>query len=216
MRVTYWCRQGCIKVRIFGKAFFEKKKEAEELVLRQSEPEHSFDVFAVLAKTLLVFLIVHGAVGGFLSAYEIEYNKGICMLLIFFFSFFLSVVYETGKKWLMNLVNVFVLVAYLYIAISNYWVINSGYYAIMNRILEVARDYLNISNGTDYALMVEDEYTAVSVFVLFISMVGCILLNIHMQNKASLTKVLILTFSPFIFPFYFGKKIGRASCRERV
>lgn len=192
-------------MRIFGKTFFEKKKVTEELVLRQNGPEHSFDVFAALAKTLLLFLIVYGAIGGFLSAYEMEYNKGICMLLIFFFALFLSVVYETGKKWLMNLVNVSVLVAYFYIAISNYWVINSGYYAIMNRILEVARDYLNIANGTDYALMVEDEYTAVSVFVLFIGMVGCILLNIHMQNKASLTKVLILTFSPFVFPFYFGK-----------
>ena len=176
-------------MRIFGKIFFEKKKVTEELVLRQNEPEHSFDAFAALAKTLLLFLIVHGAVGGFLSAYEMEYNKGICMLLIFFFALFLSVVYETGKIWLMNLVNVFVLVAYFYIAISNYWVINSGYYAIMNRILEVAREYLNIANGTDYALMVEDEYTAVSVFVLFLSMVGCNLLNIHMQTKASLTKV---------------------------
>ena len=193
-------------MRIFGKTFFEKKKaDTEELTLRKNESGSSFDIFAALAKTLLLFLIVHGAVGGFLSAYEIAYSKGGCMMLIFFFALFLSVVYETGKKWLTNLVNIAVLFAYFYIAISNYWVINSGYYAIMNRILEVAREYLNIANGTDYALMVEDEYTAVSVFVLFISMVGCILLNIHMQNKASLTKVLILTFSPFIFPLYFGR-----------
>ena len=191
---------------MFGKIRFGKKKEEkEELVLRRMEPKTGFDLFAALAKALLLFLIVYGALGAFLSAYEIEYNKGICMLLIFFFALFLSVVYETGKKWLMNVVSIAVLIAYFYIAISNYWVINSGYYAIMNHILEAARDYLNIANGTDYALMVEDEFTAVSVFVLFIGMVGCILLNIHMQNKASLTKVLILTFSPFVFPMYFGK-----------
>lgn len=183
----------------------KKKEEKEELALRRIEPERSFDIFAALAKALLLFLIVYGALGAFLSAYEIEYNKGICMLLIFFFSLFLSVIYETGRKWLINIINMLVLFAYFYIAISNYWVINSGYYAIMNKILEVARDYLDIANGTDYALMVEDEYTAVSVFVLFLGMVGCILLNIHMQNKASLAKVLILTFSPFVLPLYFGR-----------
>ncbi|MBR1853948.1 MAG: transglutaminase domain-containing protein [Lachnospiraceae bacterium] len=187
------------------KLFGRKKENTEELTLQRKESERSFDFFAVLSKAMLIFLIVYGAMGGFLSAYEIEYNKGFCMLTLFFFALFLCAVYETGKKWLMNLVNVLVLLAYFYIAISNYWVINSGYYAIMNRILEVAREYLNIANGTDYALMYENEYMAVTVFAMFICMVGGILLNIHMQNKVSLTKILILTLSPFIFPFYFEK-----------
>lgn len=185
---------------IFGR---KRKTENSELTLVQVQESKKYDYFAALAKALLLFLLVYGALGGFLSAYEIEYNNGLCMLILFVLALFLSAVYETGKRWLTNLVSILLFSFYLYIAISNYWVINSGYYAILNRFYEEARQYLNVGSGMEYTLAIEETYMTVTMFALFLGMVGIILLNIMLQNKCSLLKVVLLTLSPYVIPLYF-------------
>lgn len=186
-------------MRIFGR---KKQEHHSELTLVQ-EQKIKYDFLAVPAKALLIFLLVYGALGGFLSAYEIEYNKGLCMLGVFGLALILSAVYETRRRWLTNLISLVLFGMYLYIAATNYWVINSGYYAILNRINTVARQKLNLINGTEYVLRVEEQYTTVTVFALFLSMVGVILINIQLQNKCSLFKILLMTFTPYIIPLYF-------------
>lgn len=188
-------------MRIFSRR--KREGQVSELSLVQVQEVRRFDFFAALAKALLVFLLVYGAIGGFLSAFELEYNKGVCMLLLFVLALVLSAVYETGRKWLTNLASIALFVIYLYIAVTNYWVINSGYYAVLNRFYEVARDYLDVLNGTEYTLMVEDSYMTVTAFAMFLGMVGVILLNIQLQNKSSLWKVVLLTLTPYAIPLYF-------------
>lgn len=188
-------------MRIFSRG--KREGQASELSLVRVQEERRFDFFAALAKALLVFLLVYGALGGFLSAFEMEYNKGVCMLLLFVLALVLSAVYETERRWLTNLASLALFVIYLYIAVTNYWVINSGYYAVLNRFYEVARDYLDVLSGTEYTLMVEDSYMTVTAFAMFLGMVGVILLNIQLQNKSSLWKVVLLTLTPYAIPLYF-------------
>ena len=186
-------------MRLFGK---KKKTDLPELTLVQRQESKKYDFFAALAKALLLFLLVYGAVGGFLSAIDMNYNSGLCMLVILALAFVLSAVYESGKRWLMNLVSLLLFAVYLYMAVSNYWVINSGFYSILNRIYELARQYFNVQAGMEYSLMVEDSYLTVTVFVLFFGIVGVILLNITLQNKSSLLKVVLLTLTPYVILFY--------------
>lgn len=183
---------------------FNKKKQENngELILVQVPQNKKYDFFAALAKALLLFLLVFGALGGFLAAFEIDYNKGLCMLVLFAISLVLAAAYETGKRWITNLLSIVFFMVYLLVAILNYWLINSGYYAIMNRVFEVAREYLNITGGVEYSVVVEDAYSTVTIFVIFIGMVGVILLNIQMQSKCSLLKLMLLTFTPYVVPFY--------------
>lgn len=183
----------------------EKKRQESELALVQVQEKRKYDFFAALAKALLLILLVYGTLGGFLSAYEIEYNNGVCLLLLFLLALFMSAIYETGKRWLTNLCSLGLFGIYIYVAFTNYWVINSGYYAILNRILTVARSYLGVQNGTEYGLMVEDEYLAVTVFVLFMGMVMMILFNINLQQKCSLRRVVSDTLIFFVIPFYFER-----------
>ncbi len=186
-------------MRIFSR---KKKEDMSELLLVQVQEKRPYDFFAALAKALLLFMLVYGALGGFLSAFEIAYNKGICMLVLFLLAVVLSAVYETRKRWLTNLLSLVLFGVYLLVALSNYWIINSGYYAIMNTIFGKARDYLGITGGVEYTTVVQDEYATVTIFVMFLGMVGVILLNIQMQNTCSLFKVMLLTFTPYIVPFY--------------
>lgn len=167
-----------------------------------------YDWKAAAAKTLLVFMLVYGSIGGFLSAYEISYQKEQCLLGIFWLSFLLSAVYETQRKWAVNLVNILAFLLYVYVAFQKFWVINSGYYAIINRILEEAGNYLGVSGRTEYALAVENEGAAVTGFALFLGMVGTILLHIRLHHKASLWTVILLTLPLYAIPFYFEKTPG--------
>ena len=187
-------------MRIFGRT---RRTEIPELTLAQVQESGKYNFFAALAKALLLFMLIYGALGGFLSAFEIEFNNGLCILVLFGLALILSAVYETEKRWFSNLVIIVLFIIYLYIAVSNYWVINSGYYAILNRFYEVARQYLNVDGGVEYSLAMEETYATVTMFALFLGMVGVILMNIMLQNKCSLSKVVVLTMSFYVIPFYF-------------
>lgn len=179
-----------------------KKRKESELQLQPVQEKERYDFFAALGKALLLFVIVYGALGGFLSAFEIEYNKGLCMCILFLLALVLSLTYETGKRWLTNLVSMALFGVYLSITISNYWIINSGYYAILNAVFQKARDYLDITSGIEYSLVIQDEYSTVTLFVMFLGMVGVILYNIQMQSKCDFVDVTVITFLPYIVPFY--------------
>lgn len=179
-----------------------KKRKESELQLLQVQEKERYDFFAALGKALLLFVLVYGALGGFLSAFEIAYNKGLCMCMLFLLALVLSLTYETGKRWLTNLVSMALFGVYLSITISNYWIINSGYYAILNAVFQKARDYLDISSGIEYSLVIQDEYSTVTLFVMFLGMVGIILYNIQMQSKCDFVDVTVITFLPYIVPFY--------------
>lgn len=184
-----------------------KKENTADVSLIKVSDSGRYDLLALSARTLVLFLPVYGSIGGFLAAFEIPFHSGFCMLALFAFAFVLSAAYETGKRWLTNLTSLLALLLFVFIAVRDYWVINSGYYYILNRIFDVAREYLKVSEGMEYALMVEDGYTAVTTFALFLGMVGIILLNIRLQNKTTLCRVMLLTGIPYIIPMYFDRSL---------
>lgn len=183
---------------------YKKKKEnTADISLVKIQTDDKYDFLAVLAKTLFLFMLVYGAIGGFLAAFEIAFHSGLCMLVFFVLSFVLSAIYETGKRWLTNLAVLIVFFVYLWIAVTNYWVINSGYYYILNQIFDKARNYFDLSSGMEYSLSVDNGYLAVTTFAIFIGMVGIILLNIQLHSKCTVLGVMFLTLTPYAIPMYF-------------
>lgn len=188
-----------------------KRKNQQELPdvrLLPAKEKARYDWKAAAAKAAFVFLLVYGSIGGFLSAYEMDYQREQCILGIFLLSLLLSAVYETKRKWAVNLVNILVFVLYVYVAFRRFWVINSGYYAIINRILDDAGSYLGVTGRTEYGLVVENESAAVTGFALFLGMVGTILLQMRLHHKASLWTTILLTLPLYVIPFYFEKTPG--------
>lgn len=186
-------------MRIFGR---KKITEVPDLTLVPAQENGEFDFFAVLAKALLLFLLTYGAVGGFLSAIEVEYNNSLCMLVLFVLALLMSAAYETGKRWLQNLACIMYFFLYLYITISRFRLIINGYFAILNRIYEVSRIYLDVNDGLEYSLSITETYTTITMFALFLGMVLVILFNIMLQSKCSLLKIVIFTLPPYVIPFY--------------
>jgi len=182
----------------------EKENRADLAAVRVQD-NGKYDFLAVLAKSLILFCLVYGAVGGFLASFEIDFHAGVCMLALFALSFVLSAVYETGRRWLIDLTAFLVLFLYMAVAVTNYWIINSGYYFILNRIFDVAREYFDAASGMEYSLAVEDGYLAVTTFAVFLGMVGVILLNIGLHHKSTPFGILFLTMTPFVIPMYFER-----------
>lgn len=189
-------------MRIFGR---KKITEAPDLTLVPVQGSTEFDFFSTLAKALLLFLLAYGALGGFLSAFEIEYNNSLCMLVIFVLALLLSAAYETGKRWIQNLSCILYFMLYVYITVSRFQLITNGYYAIINRIYEVARIYLDVNDGLEYSLAISETYTTVTIFALFLGMVAIILLTIMLQNKSNLFKVASITLPLYAIPFYLDR-----------
>lgn len=180
-----------------------EKVNTSDISFVKTQDNGKYDFFAALTRTLVLFLIIYGSVGGFLTAFGIAFHSGLCMSALFALAFVLSVIDETKKKWLINLTGLIAFLLYAYIAVTNYWVINNGYYYILNHIFDVAREYFDLSSGMEYSLIVDDEYMAVTTFAIFLGMVGIILLNIQLHNKCTLFKVMLLTLTPHVIPMYF-------------
>ena len=188
-------------MRISGRK--KKEQNSPDFVLLQAQEREKYDLPAALGGAVLLFMLAYGAIGGFLSAFGIAYDNGLCMAALLGEALLISLAYETDKKWLYNLSLVAVFYFGLVMsAVLHYWAVNSGYYAILNRILEEARDYLFVDSGVEYSLAVEETYTAVTMFVLFLETAAVVLFAIMLHKRHSLAKIAVLTLTPFAIPLY--------------
>lgn len=192
--------------------FDRRKKETPQVELRPAKEyffgEHKYDYKAALAKSVMVFCITNGAVGGFLSAYELAYNRLACMAGLFLFALLMGFLYEIGVKALTNFGVIVVFVLYAVLAVNNFWVLNSGAYTVINKMYEVARSYLRVTGGSEYNLRVQDTYQTVTAIALFIGVVGIILITLRIQYSASFLTVFLMTFTLYLIPLYFEKTPG--------
>lgn len=176
-----------------------------QVELNEVTDKKKYDVVAALAKAALVFMLSYGAVGGFLSAYAMSYNRVTCAAAILGLSILLCLIYETGRKWFTNLCVIAIFIVYAYVAVSQFWVLNSGAYAIINQMYETAQNYLGIVGGGLYSLQVEDSYLTVTAIAIFVGVVLDILFVLRLQYKASLLRTVLLTFTLYLVPIYFER-----------
>lgn len=182
---------------------------------RNRQPEQDFvlekkertvcSLWDSLAKALLITSLVMGAMGGFLSAFEVDYGAEICVAVTFFCALILSVVYDhLGDLW-RNLVLILFLICYLFVVFRNFWAINGGFYSVLNEVQVAARDYLGITNGTEYVIRYENVYAAVTYFVLLFAVTEVLLFSIHFSRKTSLCFTVLWTAPACLIALYLEK-----------
>lgn len=199
-------------------SIFGKKKEREPAKLEVTNPNrggrknYQYDVRAALAEALLLFMLCYGAVGGFLSAYEMEYGRLVCALTMAVAALMMGFLYETGVKSFTNLGMIVFFLGYAYMAVSRFRLLNSGAYAVINRMYEVARNYLGVTGAGEYSLYIQNEYRTVTAIAIFVGVVGIILVAIRIQYSASFLRIFLMTFTLYLVPFYFDKTPDLLSC----
>lgn len=137
--------------------------------------------YTLFLKGLLVYLIVMGTMGCFLSSFDIEYSAITLHLIIFLCSIFCSMLYY-NKYWENG---GYLLLLFLVFFFGNLFstYINSGFYAIANNISERAAVFFDTSAMRSYGEQVGNRYAAVTISMSFIGCVCCITTNIMVSRK---------------------------------
>ncbi|MDO5154603.1 MAG: transglutaminase-like domain-containing protein [Eubacteriales bacterium] len=153
-------------------------------------------------RSVIVCMLVFGSVGGFLSSFDISYNMGLVLISYLVLSTYFSFLYATSKMIYRDLgyilfFGVFVVAIYFYRVYAN-----SGFYAVVNRILQRAQSYFDLSGVQEYEVQIDNPYTTIAIVAIFVGMVMIIVLNIWMYSTMSLGWTVLFTFPILLIPLY--------------
>ncbi|MDE6664113.1 MAG: hypothetical protein K2K46_12350 [Lachnospiraceae bacterium] len=153
--------------------------------------------YTLFLKGVLVYLIVMGAMGSFLSSLDIKYSAITLHLVIFACAIFCSSLYY-NKFWeTTGYLFLLFLVLFLGNLFSKY--INSGFYAIANEISNRAAVFFDTSAMRNYGEQIGNRYLAVTISMSFIGCVCCITTNIMVSRKMRFP---FLSFVIMLIPMY--------------
>lgn len=175
---------------------------AKGIWLKQPVMDNGHIILNCFLRCLIVFLLVFGTIGGFLSAFQISYNYVLVIFFYLILSMYFSFLYASSKMLYRDIgyiafFAVFVLVIYKFKLHAN-----SGFYTIVNTVLKRAQEFFNLSGVREYETQVDNDYLTVAIVAIFIGMVLIIILNIWLYTTMSLFWTGILTFPFFIIPLY--------------
>lgn len=191
--------------------FRKKKKEelhkgdiflAKGIYLKQPVMNNGNIIMNCFLRSLIVFLLVLGSVGGFLSAFEISYNYLLVIVLYLILSMYFSFLYALPKFVYRDIGYIlffgfFVAAVYVLRVYAN-----SGFYAVVNIVLNRAQTFFHLSGVREYETQISNDYLTIAVVSIFIGMVMIIVLNIWIYSTMSLVWTILLTFPLLLIPLY--------------
>lgn len=152
--------------------------------------------------SLVIFLTAFGAVGCFLSAFNIEYNVLLVAIVFAGVSFYFSWMYSTRKLYLRDVgYIVFFLTFYASIYYFRDYA-NSGFYTILNVVLQRAQNFFGLAGMREYSTKIDNGYLTVAVAAAFVGVVVIIVLNILLSYFMSIFWAVIMTLPILIVPMY--------------
>lgn len=192
---------------LFGR---KKKKEphsddvflAKGIYLKQPVMDNGHVIFNCFLRCLIVFLLVFGSVGGFLSALRISYNY---LLVIFFYlllSMYFSFLYSMSKLVYRDIGYILFFIVFVASIFVFRVYANSGFYVIINSVLQRAQTFFDLSGVREYEIQITNDYLTVAVVSIFVGMVLIIILNIWICSSMSLVWAVFLTFPLLMIPLY--------------
>ncbi|MCM1212049.1 MAG: transglutaminase domain-containing protein [Blautia sp.] len=167
---------------------------------KEEEPQKENRIYTLLLKGLVVYLIVMGAIGCFLSAFGMEYSKAAVHIVLLATALFCAILYYR-KLW-ENIGYLLVLVLLVFLGSGLWLYINSGFYSIANVAAETASDFFGTDAARNYGEQVANRYLAVTVSMCYLGGICCILLNILIARKMRFFLALPLSMILLILPLY--------------
>lgn len=160
----------------------------------------------LLARGMVVFLIVFGSIGGFLSSFGMEYNFLVFAGIIFLISIFFSVIYR--KRAVRNLGYLVFFIIFVVWAVEYRHYINSGFYALINEMTLTIADYFQQGGVNEYAEYFSNRYVTVTIMASFLGIVYALLLNISMISKIRVFGLVQVCVVMYFLPVYLEEEPG--------
>lgn len=193
-------------------AFGRRKKENEEhkgdllvadgIYLKQATMKNGHIVLNCFLRALIVFFLVFGSIGGFLSAFDIDYNYIMVIAVFLILSMYFSFLYASSKF----IYRDFGYVIFFALFVGAIYLLriyaNSGFYAIINNVLDHAKTFFDLPGVREYEVQIDNDFFTISIVTCFIGMVMIIVLNIWMYSIMSMFWTVLFTFPILFIPIY--------------
>ena len=187
----------------WGKRQQEEEKifVADGMILRLEDSGQEEDrIYTLLLKGILVYLIVMGGMGCFLSSLQVEYDYLTVHIFILLTAVFCSMLYY-HKIW-ENIGYIILLVLLLVSGSGLNIYINSGFYAVANDMAEEISNFFGRNVMRSYGEQVGNRYLAVTISMCFIGCICCILLNVLISRRMRYFMAILLGVGMLLMPMY--------------
>lgn len=162
----------------------------------------------VLTRGAIEVLIVFGAVGGFMSSINMDYRMPFILLSYILMAAYFSNLFRTQKIWLRDIGYVAYLAVFFVFVAAMHRHINSGFYALVNELMNKISSYYGVSDIRVFQEMVSERTVTVPVAALFIGNVVIVILNIFLSYFMSETVAVIICLPVFVVPLFFRQEPG--------
>lgn len=183
----------------------QKKKQdellAEGIVLKTDAfAQKENRAFTLLLKGVLVYLIVMGGMGCFLSALDIQYAWWIVHLVLFLTAVFCAMLYY-NTRW--ENIGYLLLLGIMFFTgngLRNY--INSGFYAVANDMADQASGFFDSNAMRSFGEQVSNRYLAITISMCYVGCVCCIFMNILISRRMQYVAAIPLCMGVLLMPLY--------------
>lgn len=191
---------------------FRRNKKKEEWKIEISDGvflgrpvsrNHQKPFMSCVPKGIMVFLVVFGSLGGFISAFNVECNYVIPGIVLFLCAMYFSGLFAFKKS---RYKDIGYIIYFIFFVIGIYMLksyVNSGFAAIVNMVRQRGELYFDLTTGTEFAENIDDRYLTVTITFIFIGMFEIILLNIFVSNYMSLKLAVFMALPLYVIPLYF-------------
>lgn len=191
-----------------------KKKKVEEKPEKLGNGVFLYDVkytqmpavIPLIARGLVIFLLVLGTVGGYLSAFRMEYNRMLLAGVLLGISLYFSLICIKPAAKNLGYLLFFVLFVIWAIKYRNY--INSGFYAVINEMALTIADYFQLGGTNEYSEYLSNRYITVTMTGCFLGIIDALLINISMTNKIRVLGLAQMCILVYLLPVYLEEEIG--------
>ncbi|MCR4788073.1 MAG: transglutaminase-like domain-containing protein [Lachnospiraceae bacterium] len=156
--------------------------------------------FLCLIRGLLVFLGTYGTIGGLTGSFGLHFNPLTVGLCLFAISVIIAYTYYNKVTFYVGYVIMFLVFLFLYV--SAYAYINSGFQAFLNEVYKAYSDFFALPSTRETTEYIADRTVTVPAAMLFTGAGFAILLNISISAYMDIFTTFLLTFLPLQVAFY--------------
>ena len=191
--------------RIFQNNTRKKTEESPDIwdgihLADEFEQQTQNRIWDLLGKALIVFLLVSGTMGCYLSSLGVEYHPLVVYPVIGLFCVYAASLYYR-KAW--ENIGYLLLFAVIVVAAAGlHTYINSGYYAVANDFAEEVSGFFDNNAMRSYGERVSNRALAVTISMSFIGVTASVVLNVLISRRMQYYLVLPVTAGILFLPLY--------------
>ncbi len=190
-------------IKWFGKRDRERRDAilAEGMILRLDAGTQTENrMYTLLLKAVIVYLIVMGGMGCYLSAVNVEYAWWAVHVVVFGAACFCALLYYNERWQNLGYFLLFLVMMGTGLSLRNY--INSGFYAVANDVAEEASAFFDSNAMRSYGEQVGNRELAITVSMCYIGCVCCIFMNILISRRMQYVIAIPLCVGVLLMPLY--------------